>query len=379
MRAVTTFSQYTVAQLNQMLDQSDPASLSNTAQAWDSVGTLLHEQANNLESQLGSLGTGWSGTAATDYTQMMTDLASGMRTVADTAFAMRDLTYNALDALDTARAEMPGPVDVPVLSPATMALAAKPVQVTAGMSPLTMLQLQQQQAAAVQAVEAQQQATATATAAQTQAVAVMQTLAGSYVTEQAAIPPSPGSAVPTALSSPSAAGASATDTSAFTGLLAAPGDVITSPSPTDDSSQSSGLFGNMYTIGLAAIAAVTGGVGALALGSPASSKNAAAAGSSAALAGAAMPSAAVLGGGVIGGAISKATGMTGGSAAAEASEAAAASETASSQPMMPMMPMGGMGGVGGEGGGSRRLPPWLVEREDVWGASFPAAPGLVGG
>lgn len=44
---------------------------------------------------------------------------------------------------------------------------------------------------------------------------------------------------------------------------------------------------------------------------------------------------------------------------------------------MPMMPMGGAASPGGDGG-SRRAPAWLVEHQDVWGASIPAAPGLIG-
>jgi hypothetical protein len=47
--------------------------------------------------------------------------------------------------------------------------------------------------------------------------------------------------------------------------------------------------------------------------------------------------------------------------------------------MMPMMPMSGMAGAGlGNTGGGRRTPPWLVETQDVWGESVPAAPGLIG-
>ncbi|NUP48584.1 MAG: WXG100 family type VII secretion target, partial [Catenulispora sp.] len=47
--------------------------------------------------------------------------------------------------------------------------------------------------------------------------------------------------------------------------------------------------------------------------------------------------------------------------------------------MMPMMPMSGMAGAGMGDGGNRRIPPWLVETEDVWGASSPVSPGLIGG
>ena len=42
------------------------------------------------------------------------------------------------------------------------------------------------------------------------------------------------------------------------------------------------------------------------------------------------------------------------------------------------MPMGaGMGGMGMDGGG-RRIPPWLVETEDVWGESSAVSPTVIG-
>jgi hypothetical protein len=40
------------------------------------------------------------------------------------------------------------------------------------------------------------------------------------------------------------------------------------------------------------------------------------------------------------------------------------------------MPMSGMGG--GDMGGGRRIPPWLVETEDVWGESSTVAPTVIG-
>ena len=43
-----------------------------------------------------------------------------------------------------------------------------------------------------------------------------------------------------------------------------------------------------------------------------------------------------------------------------------------------MMPMGAMGaGAGGDLGG-RRIPPWLVETEDVWGESSAVSPPVIG-
>jgi hypothetical protein len=36
-----------------------------------------------------------------------------------------------------------------------------------------------------------------------------------------------------------------------------------------------------------------------------------------------------------------------------------------------------MGGMGMDGGG-RRIPPWLVETEDVWGESSAVSPTVIG-
>jgi uncharacterized protein YukE len=197
---VTDFSQYSLAQLSQMLDQSDPTSCQNAAATWDSAGQALAEQAQNLQVQLSSLDPTWTGTAATDYKQMMTDLVGGIQKVANMAFQMRDLTYDALDALNAARAQMPPSSDAPAVLPGTLTLESPPVQYSSYLSPQVISELEQQQADG-------QQALAAATTPQAQAVAVMQTLAGSYVTAQAAIPPSPdGSASAAAGSSGTTSG-----------------------------------------------------------------------------------------------------------------------------------------------------------------------------
>jgi len=36
-------------------------------------------------------------------------------------------------------------------------------------------------------------------------------------------------------------------------------------------------------------------------------------------------------------------------------------------------------GAGMGGDANRRIPAWLVETEDVWGASAPVSPGVIGG
>jgi hypothetical protein len=46
-------------------------------------------------------------------------------------------------------------------------------------------------------------------------------------------------------------------------------------------------------------------------------------------------------------------------------------------PMMPMMPMHPMH-QGGDSASARRVPPWLVETENVWGESATIIPSVIG-
>lgn len=369
---VTDFSQYTFTQLNQMLDQSDPASCQNAAETWDSTGQLLTEQVQNLQLQLTSLNPTWTGTAATEYKQMMTDLVGGIQKVANTAFTMRDLMYDAFDALTTARAEMPSPSSA-VVQPGTLTLATTPIPYSDYLSSVAAAELEQQQASA-------QQAVAVASSAQARAVAVMQSLAGSYVTAQNGIPPSPGSALPTVPTGSSTAisGAGAS-VSIGAGALLTPTSAGTTTSVTaaTTAASSSSLFGDMFTVGLAAAAAVTA-TGLLTSSSASAQPN----GSN--LAATQSPgegAGAVGGGGDAGAPVSDpaVSGDPGQAASAASSAADAATSGAGGEPMMPMMPMGGMSGTGmGDSAGGRRVPAWLVEHQDVWGASVPAASGLIG-
>jgi hypothetical protein len=72
-----------------------------------------------------------------------------------------------------------------------------------------------------------------------------------------------------------------------------------------------------------------------------------------------------------------ASGVSSELAAAGGAVGGAAAAGTSGMPMMPMMPMGGMMG-GGDMGGARRIPPWLVETEDVWGESSSVSPTVIG-
>lgn len=367
--AVTDFSQYSLDQLNQMLTQSDPTSCQNQAQAWESTGQLLSEQAQNLQAKLNSIDPAWTGTAAVDYKQMMTDLIGGIQKVATTAFTMRDVTFDALDALNIARAQMPTTTDVPVASSSTLTSAAAPVLYSQYLSPGIAAQFEQEQATG-------QQAIAAATTAQAKAIAVMQALANSYATAQAGIPSSSdgaGSAASGSVSAPSS-----TSGTGVSLVADQSGAVLTASSATtsvtlSSADDSSGLFGDMFTVGIAAAAAVGGTIAGLVRGK--SSSKAASDSDPESPEEGVEPAAAEDTGVLV-----PDPGGDPSSAASVASASRAAAESgADGEPMMPMMPMGGAPGAAGMGDGAKhRVPTWLVERQDVWGASIPAAPGLIG-
>lgn len=451
---VTDFSQYTLPQLSQMLFESDPATGTTTAQTWDATGKMLHEQASNLEGRLRHFDGEWTGTASDEYKRMVTDLIGGLRKVADTSLQMRDLTYDAVDSLKAARAAMPAPVDVPVVPPATLALATTPLPIDASTSPAAAAQMQADQARAVSAVQAQQNAISAADSAHAQAVAVMRTLADSYVVAQDRFPPTPGGAAPAVNGTGPGTGVGPNGTPIMlttngvpimtqnTNPNGAPG-VPGGPTVPGQNQGSSSLFGDMFTVGLAAAAAAAGGSFAGGSGSgtgsgsggligtaggmgtqntqttaitgkltPVANPNAKAADADKH---AAVDAAGVLGsrflanklggkfGGGGGGGVSLGSVNADPNAAKAAADAAAQNLTAAETSvandftggalgaggaaaaaagrggMMPMMPMSGMAGAGMGGDANRRIPAWLVETEDVWGASAPVSPGVIGG
>jgi hypothetical protein len=438
---VTDFSQYTLPQLSQMLYESDPATGTTQAQTWDATGKMLHEQASNLEGRLRNFDGEWTGTASDEYKRMVNDLVGGLRKVAETSLQMRDLTFDAVDSLTAARAAMPAAVDVPVVPPTTLALATTPLPIEATTSPAAAAQMQADQARAVSAVQAQQAAVNASSAAHAQAVAVMRTLADSYVVAQNRFPPTPAGAAPSVNGTgpgsgvgPNAApvqlnsnGVPILLTDSTTTKNQVPGQPTT-PGQQNQGSQS--LFGDMFTVGLAAAAAAAGGkfatsatsgqnwmlggqnnaqlnttpiTGRLTPVANAGSK------SNDASKHAAVDAAGVLGSRYLagkfgggGGGVGSIKGVTANPAAANAAADAAKNLTATEAQvandfgggalgaggaaaaaagrggMMPMMPMSGMGGAGG-GDANRRIPAWLVETEDVWGASAPVSPGVIGG
>jgi uncharacterized protein YukE len=431
----TNFAQYSHQQLCAMLYAGNPQTARSMAATWDDTGNALHDQVNRLDRQLSGFTDSWQGGAADQYKTMVTDLIGGIRKVADTAYSMRNLAEDAAQAQETARAAMPMPVDVPVLPPAAVALASAPIQVDANTPAAVVAQIQQARAAAIAAVQGQQAASVAADAAQAQAVLVMQTLAGDYAAAQSSIPPAPDAA--TAPATPGTTGGTPGTAMPVMTPISTPGGPtdtswsmsgdLTNPTPgtTDPTTGLAGalpkqpqspLFGDMFTAGVAAAsAAVFGRFGSLIPKVPAfankkdpnaatnangttpqlGDRTAAASGlSGAKLAGAGAGGAALGGlkglGGVGGGlggmappapsaspSMLGASGMSSELAAAGGAVSGAAAAGASGMPMMPMMPMGGMMG-GGDMGGARRIPPWLVETEDVWGESSSVSPTVIG-
>jgi uncharacterized protein YukE len=403
-----------------MLFASDPDTVSEAAQVWDTTGKGLHDKAGDLRSQLTGFQDKWRGGAAQQYQSMIGDLADGIRKVADTAFAMRDLTHDAADALVTARAKMPKPVNVPQVSPSVMSLATTQIQVQADTPPQVVAQMQQQQATAVAAVQDQQQAVAASNAAHAEAVMVMQALAGDYSTAQSSIPPSPNAEqVPSGDTPTTTQGDNSTASTPITlpagstsWVNTATGTTTTLPAqggvpPTGQQQTSSPLFGGMFTAGLAAAsAAAFGRFGSIMPKVPSFAKPKAGDDKSSTAAGAKLGDGAaeraslggklpgggggggVGGGGIGGGGVGSvptadASMVSGGSGPtsdiAGGALGAAVADAAGSKAMSPMMPMMPMNGAGGNDmGGGRRIPPWLVETEDVWGESSAVAPSVIG-
>ncbi|HEY4021949.1 MAG TPA: PPE domain-containing protein [Pseudonocardiaceae bacterium] len=421
--ARTNFAQYSHQQLYSMLYAGDPNTARTAANGWDSTGNALHSQANTLEGQLGGFQGNWQGGAADQYTTMVNDLIGGIRKVADTAYTMRNLANNAADDQDTARAEMPQPVDVPTVPAATLAMASAPIQVDASTPASVVTQMQQARSQALAAVQSQQQVSAVADAAHAKAVLVMTNLAGGYVSTQDGIPPAPDAqAVPTVpQGSHITSGATVTSTPITTNLTSfitgqpttTTTTTTTTAPPTNPGTvttgtpveQDSPLFGNMFTAGVAAAsAAVFGRFGSIIPKVPGfvnKTKNSGSSSSdststpklgdrSATLAAAKLGGG---GGGIgalkgsaigagAGGAGSFSGNLLSGTSSASALESgvaaagSAAGSTAGASPMMPMMPMSGMGGS--DMGGGRRIPPWLMETEDVWNESSPVSPSVIG-
>ncbi|MGW1680366.1 WXG100 family type VII secretion target [Saccharopolyspora sp. NPDC002376] len=399
MREPTNFSAYSHQQLVSMLESGDDASVRPAADSWDSVGASLHEQVGNLDAKLAKFQAQWQGGAAEQYRVMIKDLSAGLRQIADSAFAIRDRVHDSADALAKARAEMPPAAEVADLPPATEQWATASIQVPADASPAMVAELRQRQATAVQAVQEHQQASAAADAAHRKAIAVMTELGERYRAADQDMPLTDHTAVPGAPVPGGSEGDAETGHGGGGGEEPVPPgeqaplipDPVQKPTSTP-------LFGNMFTAGLAAASAA--GMGRLGTfrppkvpdwgkpKDPAEEEEKDKPTKPVGLPGAGGMSLGGSGGGVgasaaapvaaagLGGASSATNAMgTAGVLGAAAGAANAAGAGAGHMPMMPMMPFA----PGAQDmSGARRIPPWLVETEEVWGESSVVTPSVLG-
>jgi hypothetical protein len=346
----TDFSRSPHEELIRALSVSNPSDVVAAGDAWASAAAALFERAHDIYDRSGTVASGWTGVAADRYRQMMSELLNGISKVATAALEARDLMYATGEALQAAWTGMP-------------------------------------------AVSGE--------AARRQAILIMANLAERYLVVTAELNESMSQLLPGAVD-PAQIG---------------PGGVSSGPLPPgelvfgnpDGSAPAGGrqpLFGGMLPAGLAAAGAVLGRPFIPSLLRP--GRQADPADGTPTEDAAKVPDAPVLdelaGGGMVGGAaaLSGGGGIGGGGLlplpdggapaapdpgayatghahaggiAAATGGGAAGGGTGGSRGM-PMMPMGMMGGD--SGGGGRRLPPWLVETEDVWGESTVVTTSVIG-
>jgi hypothetical protein len=341
----TDFARFPHPDLIRMLANSDPNGVTAAGDLWAAVGRSLHDRADDLDRQLASFSDMWSGGAAEQYRTMIVDLAGGIRRVAAATLRIRDLVYTAGEALRAAWLTMPA-----------------------------------------EGGEAARQ----------QAVLVMTELAQRYQEVHDALPAALNSVYP-----PGGASGGPAPGLGQPGL----GHLVGQPGQPGRPPQ---LFNHVFTAGIAAASAALGrqfvparpivpppppgtgrpvpdeppavipepvdpvpGPDPGALGSGGLGGGGFGGGGSMAFGGGA--------GGAAPAAYSALAGATGGGPEAASGFAGAAAGAGAGRPggmgMVPPMPMGMMGGADGGTGSGRRVPPWLIETEDIWGeAAIVTAP-----
>lgn len=423
---LTDFAAFGHEELVRMLRAGDVASVREAGDAWRRVGRSLVELADAVQTELHRFSPMWRGGAADQYKIMMLEFLEGVDTSAELVASVRDHVHYAADALQRAQREMPAAVAVPELSGVASVVAAGPSTAATtlwdGLTP-------DQQVTVADELRRHQSCSAAAGAAHSRAVAIMNELAIHYLEVEDSMPALPVAADPPPVPSDTTA-ATAVETSlgetddpgtvALTGAAAAGvtlGAPVTGAGLSGQGDESGpSLFGDMYAAGaLAASAAVLGrfrlGVNWLQRRRQARSATAGAAaaggtgGTGGGAGSTAMPggvggggagstSVPSGGGGVIGGASvgapAASPSLTGGGVAGGAGAASGlvppgsvpvagtgtGTGTGMGMGMIPPMvpPMGGAEG----GGMQRRIPPWLVETEPVFGESVPVTPAVIG-
>lgn len=391
---ITDFNSCSDEQLRQMLAAGNPGSVRTAADLWRQVGRTLQERGDDVHAQLTTFSPYWKGGAADQYKRMMAEFVGGLDDVAGLIVKTRDLVYSAADDLYRAQSQMPAVVSVPELSPTTSTLMVLPATVAA----TTWSELSDGQRLQVTDELKQHQAlTEQATTARRQAVAVLSQLAARDLVTEESIPHLPVAGDPPPVPANEAAA-----TTVATKVASQDWPVLDASTPeavqTAAVPPSGPLFRDMYAAGsLAASAAVLGrfrlGSGWLARQKAEKEQKAKQAAADAqnkrgssphALTGG-LPRAgggSPLGGSGAGGGVIGAVPeppranpvLTGGAVpsgsanpalvAGLGSGSGAASGGSTGGMMPPMMPPMGGGGADGVG---RRIPPWLVETEQVFG------------
>jgi uncharacterized protein YukE len=424
---LSNFAAHSHEELVRMLRAGEVSAVREAGDAWRRASRSLVELADSVQAELLRFSPMWRGGAADQYKIMMIEFVEGVDTSAELVASVRDLVHSAADALQRAQREMPAAVAVPQLGGVASVLAHGPsTSATALWDSLA----PDQQGAVAEELRRHQGASAAAGAAHSAAVAIMTELAVHYLEVEDSVPALPVAAEPPPVPSDTTA-ASSVETSlsetdspipgtAFAtvaGPLGAPGAGQVTAGDPDGPGPS--LFGDMYAAGaLAASAAVLGrfrlGVNWLQQRRQARADATGTAGAGAAGTGGAGPptgsastpvpggtGGGVGGGGVGGGGVIGGTAvdlpeanpaLTGGVLGAAGAAGAAAglvppgsvavagagAGTGSGMgmgmvpPMVP--PMGGAEGAGMQ----RRIPPWLVETEPVFGESVPVTPAVIG-
>ncbi|MEV6343716.1 hypothetical protein [Actinoplanes sp. NPDC051851] len=329
----TDFSQYSHEDLIRALSAADPAGMTAAGDAWGQVAEALFELAAPVTA------SSWRGVSADDHQAMLSEITVGLRRLGAAAAASRDFAYDASEAVVVAWNSMP-----PVAGEA----------------------------------------------ARRQAVLVMATLAERYLEAAGGLNdamaelgdgrelfgrvgrylPAFSSLFPSSPLAPSgndqAAGSGQSSGSDQAGGAASPLDPTAQPGAgrtADEKSSMSALSsGSSGSSGSGGSGSGFGGFGGFGSGSGFGSGAGSGAG-----AGLANPTFHDMSG----------SGSMASTGIAAATGAVAATTATRGMQAPPMMPMGMMGA--GEGGGtSRRLPPWLVETENVWGEATTVTAPVIG-
>ncbi len=109
MKPITDFAVFDDLQMVEMLHAGKPHTLRGVAQMWGAVFVSLHERADEMERDLRTARSAWSGDSADQYEVAISALVESIRKVAEMASLLRDLVFSVSEWLDQAQAMVPKP------------------------------------------------------------------------------------------------------------------------------------------------------------------------------------------------------------------------------------------------------------------------------